>query len=357
MRIRTLDFVDWNQYFQCVTNTLTFTLDFEINAGFSLCSAISSRMMQKGLPLVEVRKAREKANIKLKFDYQLKHLDIKIKELELLDVSNESYETTDRYFVSTTFSVINSNNKTLNEIFQKTNSINGVVEDDIVIKLFFSKFFGNKAQELMDEIISFIEFSGFYARQVPSTLNLYLTDNKGNYLRVTQRGGGQQSSSHYPIHPLLIKPKSIISNYENYVLTSENIKKHYKKGIHYQFLGFYDESFLCFYKIIESIFKTDLFSKLLSETIFKANSKELKGALKSSNQKTMMLYIYQYFIEVYQDPINDEQKAEILKKMILASDIRNNIAHSSDQLEESQKVLPFLINLAKFMMNATNSTS
>lgn len=356
MYIRTLDFVDWNQYFQCATNTLTFTLDFEINAGFSLNSAISNRMRKKGSPSVEVRKAREKAKIKLKLDYQLKHLDIKIKELKLLDVSNDSYETTDRYFVSTTFSVINSNNKTLNEIFKKADSINGVVEDDLVVQLFFSNFFGDKAQELMNEIISFIEFSGFYARQVPATLNLYLTDNKGKYFRITQRGGGHQSSSHYPIHPLLIKSKSIISGYENYVLISENIKKHYKKGVHYQFLGFYDESFLCFYKIIESIFKTDSFSKLLSEVIFKTNSKELKGALKSSNQKTMMLYIYQYLIEVNQEPIDDEKKAETLKTMLLASDIRNNIAHSSDQLEESQKILPFLINLAGFMMSTKNST-
>lgn len=356
MYIRTSDFVDWNQYFQCATNTLTFTLDFEINAGFSLCSAISNRMMQKGSPSVEVSKAREKAKIKLKLDYQLKHLDIKIKELKLLDVSNDSYETTDRYFFSTTFSVINSNYKTLNEIFKKADSINGVVEDDLVVQLFFSNFFGDKAQELMNEIISFIEFSGFYARQVPATLNLYVTDNKGKYFRITQRGGGNQSSSNYPIHPLLIKSKSIISKYENYVLISNNIKKHYKKGVHYQFLGFYDESFLCFYKIIESIFKTDSFSKLLSEVIFKTNSKELKGALKSSNQKTMMLYIYQYLIEVNRDTIDDEEKAEILKKMILASDIRNNIAHSSDQLEESQKILPFLIDLAGFMMSTNNST-
>jgi hypothetical protein len=356
MYIRTLDFVQWDKYLECNISTITFTLDFEMNAGFSLCQAISNRMIQKGSTIVEVDKAREKAMIQLKLDYELRDLGIKIKELEISDISNNSYETTDRYLISTTFSLINLNNKNLNEIFKKFNSIKESVEEEIIFKIFFSGFFGAKAEELMNEIISFIEYSGFYARQVPSTLNLYLTDEKGKNFRITQRGGGEQSSSQNPIHPLLIKRKSIISNYENYLLTPKNIKKHYKKGVHYQFLGFYDESFLCFYKIIESIFKDDSFSKLLSEVIFKTNSKELSGAIKSSNQKTMMLYIYQYFIEVNKEPIDDEKKAEILKKMISASDIRNNIAHSSDQSEESKKVLPFLINLARFMIATKNST-
>jgi len=356
MYIRTLNYVDWDKYSQCDISTIAFTMDFEINAGFSLCTAISNRMIKKGMRSVEVKKAMEKANVKLKLDYQLKSLEIRVKEISIEDISSEPYEITDRYFVSVSFTIINSKNKTLNEILKESGYFNEAIGGEDFSSSLFPVLLGDKSQRLMNEIISFIEISGFYARQVVSTLNLYLTDEKGQYRRVTQIGGGHQSASQNPIHPLLIKSKYIISSYENSASLPDNIKKHYKKGVHYQFLGFYDESFLCFYKIIESIFKSDNFSKSLSKKIFKTNSKEIIGALKSSNQKTMMLYIYQYFIEINKEPISNEKKDELLGDMLLASNIRNNIAHSSEQLEESKRVLPFLISLANFMIATRNDT-
>jgi len=64
----------------------------------------------------------------------------------------------------------------------------------------------------------------------------------------------------------------------------------------------------------------------------------------------MMLYIYQYLIETEKDFVEDDKRTIIIDNLILASELRNNIAHGSNQQEKSKKILPFLINFVKIMI-------
>ena len=291
MFIRTQNFVNWDKFLERRDEPITFTLDFEIDAGFSFSSAISRRMIQKGALSVVKQDARKNAKVCLTLNYQLKEIGIQVGEVQIIDISNDAYEATDRYWVSATFSILEQNYISLKSLFNQDNSYDENISKEDKLMVFFSKYFGDKARKLVNEIISYIELSGFYARQVPATLNLYLNNGDRQYLRVTQIGGRHNSSAQYPIHPLLIRSKAIILKYESNLSIPKNLQKHYKKGIHYQFLGFYDESFLCFYKIVETIFKDENFSKKLSETIFRIPCKVIPGTIKSSNQKIMMLYI------------------------------------------------------------------
>lgn len=348
MFIRTNKFVRWIDFIEQKSEVVLFALDFEIDAGFSFCTAISNRMMQKGKRIIPLDETINLSKIDLILNYPLSEIEIEVKNVKIVYVSNESYKNTDRYIVSVTFSLLELNYEYLNKMLNEDGLEKPSSSEDIRMMVLFSKFFGEKASRLMDEIISHIELSGFYVRQVPASFNLYINYDKIEFFRVTQKGDGGNSSGENPIHPLLVRSKSIISSYENNLLIPNNIKKHYKKGIHYRFLGFYDESFLCFYKIVELIFKESGFSKKLTKMIFNSDLELAIGAIKSSNQKTMMLFIYQFIM--LDDKYICSEKNELMRNMILMSDLRNKIAHSSDQSEESRRMLPSLISLSNFMI-------
>lgn len=362
MYLRTLNFIEWHKYLDYNINNFIFLLDFQIDAGFSFSQAIICRDFDKNKSkIADISDIKRKILFHLRLNYQLD--DIKIREIKIRDVSGNSSEITDRYLISITFSLINLKNQTLNEIFTELGYSKEYEDIEISLKHSFNKFWKDRDQKLMNEIISFIEYSGFYANQVLASLNFYLInddqtdDYDKKFLRIFQRGGGIETSAHNPIHPLLIKRKFLISEYKKYLSTPKYIKQHYAKGVHYHFLGFYDESFLCFYKIIEFIFKEKTFLENLSQTIFKIKSKDISNIIKSSNQKIMMLYIYQYLIETEKDFVEDDKRTIIIDNLILASELRNNIAHGSNQQEKSKKILPFLINFVKIMIEVKKNIS
>src|SRR5690606_8004014 len=123
--------------------------------------------------------------------------------------------------------------------------------------------------------------------------------------------------------------------------------------IHYNFLGFYDESFLSYYKLIETIFRSSKFIEIVASEVFKINNKNIKDAIKNSNQKIMMLFIYQALIQNNTD-ITGSEKENFMQKMLESSQLRNDIAHSSDQTNTSRKLIEFINLLSRIMLERVN---
>jgi hypothetical protein len=358
---RTLDFVSWERFLESKDNNATFTLDFHIDAGFSFTNAVAFREMKatgKSVTLDEL----EIPILELNFSRLYIKGGILVRSISIESCASSGHDTTEKYLISACFSLKKIGYTKIESDVEKEINKNREVDRASHLRVYLSSLLLQKATILRDEIISFIEFSGFLARQIPSTLNLYLLQG-GYYFRITQVGGGQETAGHNPIHPLAVKTKEIIAAYEHSLTIPENLRKHFAKGIHYKFLGFYDESFLCFYKIIESRFRSDSFCKMIAIDLFNMTDGKLISTIKTSNAKAMMLFIYQKLIKSESDGngFTELQKSELMNNLVDITEARNKIAHTADHSAESKRLLEFTIGLSKYMIaslkNEETSTS
>ncbi|HBY1007236.1 TPA: hypothetical protein MIP48_22125, partial [Klebsiella pneumoniae] len=89
------------------------------------------------------------------------------------------------------------------------------------------------------------------------------------------------------------------------------------------------------------------------QEIFGCDDKKLIATLKNSNQKTMMLFIFQWLVFNEFLEKNNESRKDLMDKLLAASQLRNDISHSVDQSEESKKQLPFIILLSCVLIEST----
>lgn len=345
MHIRTLDYVDHEQLLKNHSEETVYILDFMIDAGFSTRLAVINRIFKKK-EAKSVSCSVKTPGIELIFENFRIDENIIIREIYLDVAGPSTYEVTEQYLVSVIFSL-----KKINLPDLPLNNTDGKISNIDILSIKSCDFFEKVITNIINEIISYIEMSGYFSKLVMATPNLYLISDSKEY-RITQLGGGIETAGHNPLHPFLIKKNDIIKNYKLHSKLDNKIKTVYRKGIHYKFMGFYDESFLCFYKVIEIIFKDESFSKKISKKIFNFENKNITSTMKGANQKSMILFIYLYFYGDNTDTSDDDRK-NILQKMISASELRNNIAHSSDKSEESKKLIPIVIALAKIMIAET----
>ncbi|MFP3677167.1 hypothetical protein SB725_08550 [Pseudomonas sp. SIMBA_041] len=348
--IRTIDPVNWEQFIARRNAGAKFILDFEIDAGFSFAAAVAQRKMKKGAGSVTLDHTLEVPEVVLDVDYYLKDEGVHLKTVSIISLLSPTYEITDKYEISALFSLKKIDYGEIEKYIASALDSNPSIPRQTHLSVYFSSFFGGIATSLKDKIIAHIELSGFFAKHTPASLNLYLTADEGDF-RILQQGGGHDSAGHHPFHPYLIKKKNVIEHHEWFSAVPQNIRKHYQKGVHYQFLGFYDESFLCYYKLIETAFKTTKFLDKVTTVLFGSDSKKLRETLNSSNQRMMMLFIYQALIKTSQ-VIPEENKSKIMEAMLDSSKLRNDVAHSSDQAERSKALLAFIIWLSNLMLNS-----
>lgn len=345
---RTLTAINWEEFFEKKSNDCEFILDFEIDAGFSFATAVAREKMRENPGPVTLDESLEIPDLQLSFDCSLKNTPIQLKSIIIKSLFRLTYEATDKYRVSTNFKLKKIDFDKLEKDVARRMKDKPELPAKTLISVSMLEYFQDKVDTIKENIISFIELSGYFAKIIPATLSLCVKTERSLF-RMFQQSGGHESAGHYPIHPNNITKELVINNHERFSLLPTNIKKHYQKGLHYKFLGFYDESYLCFYKIIETAFKTDKFQSKALPHIFGVDSKQLRETLNKSNQRIMMLFIYQIMIKGNQD-FPDEEKALFLAKMLEASTVRNDIAHSSDQTKNSKAMLPFIMNLSNMML-------
>lgn len=348
MHYRTLTHIDWEKYFDKKSHDGEFVLDFEIDAGFSFITAVAHEKMRENSGPVALDETLDVPDLQLSFDCTLKNTPVQLKSVTIKNLLRATYEATDKYQVSTIFTLRKIDFGKLEKDVARRMKDCPEVPAKSIIMVCMAEYFQEKADLIREVIISHIELSGYFAKLTPATLSLYIKI-EGGIFRMLQQGGGHESAGHYPIHPRSITKELVVKNHERYLLLSTSMRRHYQKGLHYKFLGFYDESYLCFYKLIETTFKTDKFQSKAVPSLFGIDSKQLRETLNNSNQRTMMLFIYQAIIKDSSENSEDE-KAIIMTKMLESSKIRNEIAHSSDQTENSKAMLPFVMDLSNMML-------
>ncbi|MGE8345395.1 hypothetical protein [Pseudomonas helleri] len=350
--IRTNNFVDWEEFLNQENSTITLLLDFEIDAGFSFITAIAQRAIKKGATSITIDHNLKIPDAVLNLDYRLEKEKIKVTNIKISALFSPSYELTDQYSISAQLTTLKIDYNNIKSEISKRAELNPEIPRKSHASAYLSGFFGELADALSKRIVSHIELSGFFAKISPSSINLYLLSKNITY-RILQQGGGHHSSGQHPIHPKTIKATEILKNEAFFTSMPNNFKKHYQKGIHYNFLGFYDESFLSYYKLIETIFRSSKFIEIVSSEVFKINNKNIKDAIKNSNQKIMMLFIYQALIQNNTD-ITGSEKENFMQKMLESSQLRNDIAHSSDQTNTSRKLIEFINLLSRIMLERVN---
>ncbi|ENC0145080.1 hypothetical protein ACEV6G_20405 [Enterobacter ludwigii] len=349
--IRTLEFMNWKEFLSERNESYSLTLDFQIDAGFSFTQAVAFRKMQKTGKSVALDGSLKVPSRILQFNNLILCNTVILHSVEIYSHSFQNIETTERYTISAQFSPCSIDHDFINtELSKRLKSKNDNCSEETIILLYMVDYFNKFAETVKNEIISFLELSSNYVRLVNGSFNLYIYKNEKPY-RVTQQSGGQDSAWHNPVHPLALKSHLVQERYETLSRLPENIKIYLSKGAHYKFLGFYDESFIIYYKIVETIFKGNIFPSILAECLFDSTDKKLLPILKNANQKNMMLYIFQWFIKVTPEA-SDVQKKEIMNQLLDACYLRNEISHSVDQSKESKKQLPFIISLSHNLISA-----
>ncbi|TSH85444.1 hypothetical protein [Pantoea sp. paga] len=353
--IRSFEFIDWDVFLAESNKDVSFTLDFHIDAGFSFANAVAHRKIHKEKAKSVVMDDSLKIPTAI-FDFQgkVKIEYLKIKTISIKCLDYHFSDITEKYIVTVDFSDEEMNYGKFRKDLSLRYNDNESLSKDIVNKIYFTSYFKERAEKIKNEIVSFIELSGYFAKYSHSSLNLYLNE-EGMYFRILQSGGGIQTAGHNPIHPFLLRKDKLISLKDTYDKIPVQYKKYYQKGIHYQFLGFFDESFLCFYKLIENVFYCEDF--LMS--FHQKNDKfgELKGIQKSrkklGNQKKMTSFICEWIIEADCSSLDEQNKLfDMFEELIK---IRNEIAHGSDQSEKSNIAIRQLIALSNLMLNQINS--
>lgn len=350
--IRTLEFIDWDIFLAKSNKDAIFTLDFDIDAGFSFANAIAHRKIHKekvkSVALDDSLRI-PKAIFNFQGEMRIEHL--KINSICIKDVDYQFSDITEKYHVTVVFSderiEYGNFKKDLDVRYDESDNL----DKNAINQLYFTSYFKERAEKIKDEIVSFIELSGYFAKYTHSSLNLYLCE-EGLYSRILQSGGGIQTAGHNPIHPLLLRKDKLISLKNTYDKIPVQYRKYYERGIHYQFLGFFDESFLCFYKLIENLFYCESFLMIFHQNNDKYE--ELKGIHKSrkkpGNQKKMASFICKWIIEA--DCSNKPEEKEIFEIFEDLIKIRNEIAHGSDQNEKSCTSLRQVITLSNVMLSS-----
>lgn len=352
--IRTLEFIDWDVFLAERNKDVTFTLDFHIDAGFSFANAVAHRKIHKEkAKSVAMDDSLRIPTVIFNFQDEMKVEHLKIYSIGIKDVDYQFSDITEKYIITVIFSDEEIDYEKFRKDLNFRYGENDSLDKNVVNQIYFTSYFKERADKIKDEIVSFIELSGHFAKYSHSSLNLYLNE-EGLYFRILQSGGGIQTAGHNPIHPLLLRRDKLISLKDTYDKIPVQYKKYYQKGIHYQFLGFFDESFLCFYKLIENLFYCEDFLMLFHQNNDKFE--ELKGIQKTrkrpGNQKKMISFICEWIIGADCSSIQEQNKLyEIFDDLI---NIRNEIAHGTDQNEKSNIAIRQLTTLSNVMLNRVN---
>ncbi|MBL0868684.1 hypothetical protein G5647_19865 [Pectobacterium carotovorum] len=351
--IRTLEFINWSKFLEEENENLTLILDFDIDAGFSFTNAVALRKMHKTGSAVSLDNSLCVPSKLLRFNNLILSNTIILHSVTIKSHHFQKIETTERYTLSAKFSPCSIDYDVINsELLQRIEKCVDCSEENI-IRLYMVDYFQYLAKIVRDNILSFIELSSSFTKFVNGSYNLYLIEDDRPY-RIVQESGGKETAWHNPVHPYSLIASVIQKRYEMLSKIPDNIKTYLIKGAHYKFLGFYDESFIIYYKIVETIFKGNVFPSILAQKVFGCDDKKLIITLKSSNQKTMMLFIYQW-LALNETLENGVDKKGLIDKLLAASQLRNDISHSVDQSEESKKQLPFIIILSHALIESTTA--
>ncbi|EOZ0807989.1 TPA: hypothetical protein ACXE6J_004807 [Klebsiella pneumoniae] len=351
--IRTLEFINWNKFLEEKNEHITLILDFEIDAGFSFTNAVALRKMHETGSTVPLDSSLCVPSKILQFTNLFLSDTIKLHSVTIDSHYPQKIETTERYTLSAKFSRCSIDYELISsELSRLIDKCENCSEENI-IRSYMVDYFQDSANLVKNRIVSFIELSSNFARFVNGTYNLYFIKDGVTY-RIVQESGTRETAWHHPVHPYLLIASAIQKRYEMLSKLPENIKTYLVKGSHYKFLGFYDESFIIYYKIVETIFKGNVFPSILAQEVFGCDDKKLLATLKSSNQKTMMLFIFQWLV-LNETPESSMNKKDLIDKLLAASQLRNDISHSVDQSEESKKQLPFIIMLSHVLIESTTT--
>ncbi|ENZ8015790.1 hypothetical protein [Klebsiella michiganensis] len=350
--IRTLEFIDWNKFLEEKNEHITLVLDFEIDAGFSFTNAVALRKMYKTNSAVPLDGSLCVPSKLLRFTNLVFSDTIVLHSVTIESNDFQKIETTERYTLSANFSPCSIDYELISLELSRLIERKGGSSKENIIMLYMVSYFQSLANIVKNNIISFVGLSGFFTKFVSGSYNLYFIKD-GKPYRIVQESGGEETAGHNPVHPNSLVASIIQKKYEAQSNIPSNVKTYLIKGLHYKFLGFYDESFITYYKIVETIFKGSVFPSILAQEIFGCDDKKLIATLKNSNQKTMMLFIFQWLVFNEFLEKNNESRKDLMDKLLAASQLRNDISHSVDQSEESKKQLPFIILLSCVLIEST----
>ncbi|AYL60976.1 MULTISPECIES: hypothetical protein [Citrobacter] len=125
----------------------------------------------------------------------------------------------------------------------------------------------------------------------------------------------------------LIKAVSKINNDSN--KKCKNLFNIYNIALKFEANHFYDDAFLNYYKIIEILFKEDIYLSHFAEVIGKSN--KYAKHLKSITQKAIMLFMWDYHTCRFNSNKNITGPAPELDDFIELATIRNELAHGNDK--------------------------
>lgn len=352
--IRTLEFINWNRFLEEKNEHVTLILDFEIDAGFSFTNAVALRKMHKTCSSVPLDSSLIVPSKLLQFTNLILSDTVILHSVMIDSLDFQKIEITERYTISAKFSPCNIDYELINSELSQLIENNENCSKENIIRSYMVNYFQHAANIVKNNIISFIDLSSSFSRFVNGSYNLYFIKDDRPF-RIVQESGGTETAWHNPVHPNSLIASAIQKRYEMLSKLQDNIKTYLIKGAHYKFLGFYDESFIIYYKIVETIFKGNIFPSILAQKVFGCDDKKLITTLKNSNQKTMMLFIYQWLVLNEFLEKNNVDKKYLIDKLLAASQLRNDISHSVDQSEESKKQLPFIIMLSHILIESTTT--
>ncbi|BBH33427.1 hypothetical protein [Pseudomonas sp. St290] len=352
--IRTTNHIDWGNFLDQDHKKSDFILDFSIDAGFSFSTALILRKFKKTKHQpkpIEANSLTCLSRRKFQFANLISAEGFLIKSINIQQLDSLSYTTTDPYHIEACFQIPDIDNSKFKEIIIRRAQGNKAQETDTATA-FLVEYFSKLCESLKDQIIMFIELSGYYAKFKPSTINLYITQNKKT-LRIIQSGTNCNTAGQNPLHPGQLTSQTIREIYEYQIGISDDLRKLYQKGVHYKFLEFHEESLLCFYKIIEDIFKTESFTKKLSHTLFEVDDPKVASSIRGSSQRTVMIFIYQYLVKNFRKNTTKEKPPEtkLLLDLIKLSNLRNDVAHGVKKVNIDAHSLQLAQEMALFMMN------
>ncbi|AZE30144.1 hypothetical protein [Pseudomonas chlororaphis] len=358
--IRTTNHINWESFLDQDHKKSDFILDFSIDAGFSFSTALIFRKFEKTRhhpKPIEANSVTHLSKRKFHFANLISAEGLIIKSINIQQFDPFSYTTTDPYHIEAYFQIPDIDNSKLKGIIARKAQKNKAQETGAATA-FLVEYFSKLCESLKDQIIMFIELSGYYAKFKPSTINLYITQNKQT-LRIIQSGSNCNTAGQHPLHPGQLTNKTIQKIYEYQTGIPDDLRKLYQKGVHYKFLEFHEESLLCFYKIIEDTFKTESFTKKLSHTLFEVDDPKVASSIRGSSQRTVMIFIYQYLEKNSRKNITKEKPPEIelLLDLIKISNLRNDVAHGVKKVNIDAHSLQLAQEMALFMMDTLTNKS
>jgi len=342
MYIRTLKFVDWSSFLEKRDEDVSLTLDFKIEAGFSFSAAIAFRKMSKfKLTNISLGENLDVPEMILKLQGIHINKDIILEKviMETLDFGLGS--DTECYLVSAFFKVSKVDYEQIEKQISEYSDSSKEEVNEHVLSLPVIDYFRVRADIVKNAILNFIEVSNYFCRYVHASYNLYL-DKGSEYYRVTQLSESRETAGQFALHPHAVRPELIEKWYKSISKIPEDLRVLLAKGSHYRFLGFFEESYLCYYRLIEMVFKGPHFIPSLTEQIFEINNDKIIGAVKGASHKMLAVFIFKW-IKLkrlqYEEYKEDEDLIVALMDFI---ELRNKLTHSADVSGNAKEMIPFM---------------